>query len=147
MNKGSRGAWSWQPGAHARAHACANTAGCRSEILAKSARAEFEAARHEKVCHTPTLVAESHAGTHTIANVDVVPVQDPLVIARMLVIGQDAVMQMQDKVCVSVSVCLCLCLCVCVCVSVCVSVCVCVPTLGLMTLMFLCTGHQLGQST
>lgn len=41
-----------------------------SEILAKSARAEFEAARHEK---------------------------DPLVIARMLVIGQDAVMQMQDK--------------------------------------------------
>ena len=107
-----------------------HTAGCRSEILAKSARAEFEAARHEKVCHTPTLVAESHAGAHTIANVDVVPVQDPLVIARMLVIGQDAVMQMQDKVCV----CVCLSVSVSVSVCLCLSACVCVYAQGLMWL-------------
>lgn len=76
---------------------------CRSDILKRSARQEFEAARHERVwpsrpSPTPLPPSISSLLTHLGAAPTTGHCQDPLVVARLLVVGRDALMQMQNKV-------------------------------------------------
>lgn len=80
------------PGAGARARVRSRRPPHRSDVIRRSARKEFEEARYETVRERGAR--RRHPCPHVRAGVW----QDPHIVTKMLVVGRDCVMQVEERV-------------------------------------------------